>query len=435
MPRADDMPLDPDIAAELELIDATLAGEPVDPAHAELAELALLLVAERPEPAPDYLARLDDRAAARFVSGGPGASGAGDGAAQSEARPTRVRSWWRRPFVPAVAGTALVAAVVTVMLVDSGGGGSATNPVLARPAVSGAGAGVARAPAPVAQSSTTSASGAAPGAASAASGSASAPAASPSGSAPAPAASPSAPASSAELQPPANGRRIVQSAQLSLTAAPAHIDDVAQEVFNVVGLANGIVNSSNVTASSGTDGYAQFQLSVPSDQLPHTMAALSRLRYASVASRTDTTQDVNDQYLSLTHRLADARALRTALLQQLARATSAQQIASLKAQIQDAEASIAGDEAALRGLTRRINFSQISLSINAAAPVPASVGAGRGFTVGHALHDAGRVLSVAAAVAIVALAVLLPMALLVALGLWIAARVRRYRREQALDLA
>jgi hypothetical protein len=206
-------------------------------------------------------------------------------------------------------------------------------------------------------------------------------------------------------------------------------------VFNAVGLAGGIVNSSSVTATSGSDGYAQFQLSIPSSSLAQTMAALSKLHYASVASRTDTSQDVNDQYQAAVRRLADARALRTALLRQLAAATTATQVASLKAQIRDAEASIASDEAGVRSLNQRISYSQVSLSINAAAAPPVPTPSSHGFTIGRAWHDAGRILAVAAGVAIVALAVLVPVALIVALVLWVAALVRRHRREQALDLA
>ena len=144
-------------------------------------------------------------------------------------------------------------------------------------------------------------------------------------------------------------------------------------MFDVVGRENGVVNRSTVTATGGTDGYAQFQLRVPSASLSTTMNLLSRLAYAHVSSRTDDTQDVNDAYVSVTHRLADARALRTALLKQLANAVTQTQIDSLTARIHDAEASIASDEATIRTLNRRINFSQITLSINAAtAPAPVS---------------------------------------------------------------
>ena len=49
-------------------------------------------------------------------------------------------------------------------------------------------------------------------------------------------------------------------------------------------------------------------------------------------------------------------------------------------------------------------------------------------------HDAGRVLVVAAGVALIALAVLVPVGLVVGLALWVAFAIRRRRREQALDL-
>ena len=57
------------------------------------------------------------------------------------------------------------------------------------------------------------------------------------------------------------------------------------------------------------------------------------------------------------------------------------------------------------------------------------------FTLGKAAHDAGRVLTVGAGVALIALAVLVPVGLVAALAWWIGVVVRRRRREHALDLA
>ncbi len=56
---------------------------------------------------------------------------------------------------------------------------------------------------------------------------------------------------------PTTGRKVVQGAQLELTAAPNRIDDVAQEIYDVVGQANGIVENSIVT-QGGPGGYAQL---------------------------------------------------------------------------------------------------------------------------------------------------------------------------------
>jgi hypothetical protein len=225
----------------------------------------------------------------------------------------------------------------------------------------------------------------------------------------------------------------VQSAQLSLSTRPSQVDDVAQQVFDVVSAQNGVVDNSTVSATNSSSGYAQFQLSVPSSNLQQTMSALSRLHNASVVSRTDSSQDITGEVGGAGRRLADARALRTALLRKLAAATTTTEISSLKAQIRDAEASIASDQATLHSLHHKVDNTQISVTINAAS-APGHPVSGGGFTIGRAAHDAGRVLVVAAGVALIALAVLIPLSLLGAIAVWASATVRRRRREQALDL-
>jgi hypothetical protein len=205
-------------------------------------------------------------------------------------------------------------------------------------------------------------------------------------------------------------------------------------VFDVVGTQHGVVNRSNVTAANNSTGYAEFELSVPSANLGQTMAALSRLSGASVLSRTDASQDVTGQLGGAGRRLADARELRTSLLRKLQIATTTAAIDSLDAQIRDVDASIARDQATLRAMHRQVDFSSIQVTINAALAPGHPVAHGGGFTIGRAAHDAGRVLVVAAGVALITLAVLVPVGMLVALGLWLAYTIRRRRREQALDL-
>src|SRR5579875_3598486 len=108
MPNAE--PLEPEVLASLEAIDATLHGDPVDPEHAELAELALILRDERPVPGEAFLARLDRRVEERFA-----------------APPRRSRSWagrWWRVSLPVAAGLAALAVVVTVVAGQLGVSGS-----------------------------------------------------------------------------------------------------------------------------------------------------------------------------------------------------------------------------------------------------------------------------------------------------------------------
>ncbi|MHB1568052.1 MAG: DUF4349 domain-containing protein [Solirubrobacteraceae bacterium] len=238
----------------------------------------------------------------------------------------------------------------------------------------------------------------------------------------------------------------MQSAQLQLAATPGRIDDVAQEVFDVVASVNGIVDSSSVTSGNGSPapgpivvppvpgGGAFFQLRVPSSNLSQALAQLSRLRYANVVSRTDSTQDITGQVGRAGMQLAEARALRRSLLNQLAAATTTEQVDALKIKLRDVDASIASRLSTLNGLKRQVAYSKIALTVQAVTPVP-KPSHNSGFTLGRAAHDAGRVLVVVAGVALIVLAALVPVALLAALGIWIGLALRRRRREQALDAA
>jgi hypothetical protein len=418
MKRVEDTPIDPEVAAALDAIDATLAGEAVDPEHAELAELALLLSAARPQPDPAFASSLDQRVAHRF--------------AWTQAAPRRRRTWWT--LSPAWGG-GLVAAglVIAVVLAVGGGGGSssatfnvAPSPGNASSASSSAGSAPARTLAP-AHNGTPA--GRTQGSASSASGK----------SAPKLLSNPGvygpAVTSTGAPTPPSSGRKIIQSAQLSLNAPPQRLETVAQEVFNVVGAQHGYVQHSTVTASGGPNAYAQFQLSVPSGNLAQAMSQLSQLRYASVSTRTDATQDVNNQYVGDLRRLADAKALRTALLKRLGQAVTTEQIDSLNQQIHDTDQSISADQATLNKLNHQVDYTQVQVTINGAVIAAHHKSGGKGFTLGKATHDAGRVLTVAAGVALIALAALVPLLLVAALGLWLLTTVRRRRREQALDLA
>jgi hypothetical protein len=407
-------------------VDATLAGEPVDPEYAELAELALILRRERPRTSDAFTARLDERVERRFARPAPAARGTG------------LRRLLGSSLAGLVAATAAVALVVVIA--GSGGGGSSSGasrsssaaaaPATTTAASSASAGGSAAAVSPdVKRAAVPSAESGAHGTASAASAASSASSAS--------SAATSTSASGAAVPSPVipAGRQVVQSAQLQLSAAPDRISDVAQQVFNVVGAEKGFVNSSNVTSGAGNaNAGAYFQLSVPSANLAATLTDLSRLRGAHVVSRTDQTNDITAQVGGAGERLAEARALRRSLLKQLADATTTAQVDSVQARLHDANASIASDLSTLRGLQHQVAYSRISVNIEPAGAPPPVAHQSSGFGIGSAAHDAGRVLVVVAGVGLIVLAVLVPVGLVAAFVAWVGFAIRRRRREQALDL-
>jgi hypothetical protein len=477
-PREHDL-IDPEIAEQLDAIDATLAGDPVDPRFAEVAELALLLAVDRPEaPRPEFAHELDRRVQARFrrVEPAAGASAAAGGGGREGGRARR----WRLTPAWGAAGTALAAVVVGIAVVSSGGGtvggqnvvhgvsyGSAgassarssaatATTQSAAPVLNAAGAGAKRA-APVLGPATHAAAqnpalttpqigaptSAPPvvrrGAAGSTGASRSGGSPSVNGTVFGPASSGGSAASTAAPSPAPvpNGRKIIQSSSLQLGTQASRIDAVAQEVFDVVGAVQGIVDSSNVASTGGPGASAQFRLRIPSGALNQALSALSRLRYANVISRIDNTRDVNSSFVSARRQIADAQAALVGLRQKLAAATTQTDILSLKAQIANENATIKQAQASLQSLNRQVDYSRVYVSIQADGfvPPPVPVSQGGGFGLHQAGHDALRVLQVSAGVALIALAVLIPIGLLAALGWWFGLTVQRRRRERALDLA
>jgi hypothetical protein len=402
--------------------------------QSDYSDVALMLASVREWPADDFARDLDERVARRFAPEASAAAGGGRGGATGRVARGRLPRWAAGPAV------ALVAGVVAAVVVVSGGGlnSSPSRPNNGPPAFNSSqpsqNAGVSHAgnyralqkEQPTVLNAQHSASGSASGSAGAA--------------------TPSTTFSNSpgvinatSTAPVAPGAKQIQSAQISLTTPNDHVDEVAQGVFQVVGDEHGTVQSSHITAAArGTGGgYASFSLSIPTGNLQTTMTDLSRLHFAAVQSRTDSSQNVSHQYNSDQRRLSDAQALRSSLLKQLQTAYTQSDIDSIKAQLKLAEQQITSWQNTLGSLQHRIGYSNVSVQINEnGLPfVPVTRHQSSGFTIGRAGHDALHVLVVSAGVALIALAVMIPVGLVAALLMWLWVWLRQRRREHALDSA
>jgi hypothetical protein len=356
----------------LEALDSALAGRPVPPDLAELGELAVLVRDERPLPAPAFAAALDARAADRFP------------------RPRRRRAPGPPFLGPALAAAAcllLVAGLVAVPRLGSDGD---------EPASGGAsGTALQRESAP-----------------------------------PEPLASPPAPPGGSPRSDGVGRRRVERSAALTLAAPPAELEDVADGVVRITDAAGGFVQSSSVTSGGRGASGGELTLRIPASGLQAALADLSRL--AHVRERSQRTLDITRLSVSARDRLADARAERASLRRRLAQADTDEEAARLRAQLRRASRRVAVAGRDVARAENRARFATVTVSLVADRSAAAPGGTGR-WTPADALGDALRVLEVAAGVAVVALAVALPLGLLGG-SAWLAARHgMRRRRERALD--
>jgi hypothetical protein len=382
--------MDPSTRRELEALDAALAGRPVDPSDEELASLAVALREERPLPRPEFALDLDLRARDGF----PEAE-----AARPAPRPKRVLAVRRRWAL--ALGTAASLFIVATAVLTSGGGDQVRT--------------ASRDAAPVTERPSSLESGD------------SAPSAAGGASTARPDIAP-VPLPPAEVAPRARDRKVERGAALTLSTPRDQVEDVADGAIRVTDRHGGFVLASSVSSGEGTKAGATLDLRIPSTRLQPALADLSEL--AHVRARTQEARDITAAFTSPRRRLADALAERRGLLRQLARADTPNETAAVRSRLRAVNRRIDRVQAELRRLRDRVSFAAVSVAIEPGG----DSGDGGGWSLGDAADDALGVLRAVLGAALVALAVLVPAALLGGVA-WLAYSgwVRR-RRESALEM-
>ena len=388
-----------------------------------IEELSVELRELREVPSEEFAAKLDARAAEGFARR-PGAEGSLSSLPGRLA--ARLRgSGPRRRLLPALAGATTVIVVATGVVVSVGDNGDPSAPTQISRTTDGSGAaettgagqaGSAGGEAEVFTPPESKVTDGDEGGAAALSAPSQIPV------------PPSVPSPGPGAAPGARNRQVERSAELTLGTDPERVQDVAAKTIDIVGRYRGIVLSSSTRDGAEGAAGANFELLIPSARLSPALADLSEL--AEVRSRNENTLDITAPFVSARERLRDARAEAEGLLRQLAEATTEAERESVKAQLQIVRGRIAAFRSQKQRLERRADFSRVSLQIVSGEATVFPGAADDEWTIGDALEDAGRVLAVAAGVALIAAAVMLPLAILAAAA-WAARRVylRRARAQ------
>jgi hypothetical protein len=387
--------LDPAVVAELEALEAALAGDPSsDPS---LATLVRDVRADAPTMAPAFRAQLDESVEREFARGTSGAR---------RSRLPRVSlGGGRRALLPALGFAGCLLAALIAVVLGVGGGGTSDDS-----ASSGAGE-IATQAAPAERQSS--------GAGAGANG------AGPSTDLAAPSTKATPPAA-----PSASGRRVERTTRLELSTTD--VQRVADGVVRATQSVGGFVQLSQVRTGDGQGG-ASFVLRVPTAKLDDALASLSKLGH--VRALEQSADDITGAYDSASARLADARAERRGLLRALGKATTAEQITSLRARIADNRRALQRLQRSFNSVRRRADLATIQVDVVGRPRKQAPAPSGGAWTPGDAAHDAVRVLEVSAGVALIALAVLIPLGILGVAARFAAGAHGRRRREAAISSA
>jgi hypothetical protein len=360
-----------------------------------MPDLEMLLRDVRPEPDPVWAEKLDAKVAARFPGPVP---------AWKQKLHTLRDHFAALTLVTASTAALMLVLVVVVKNVNTGGGDENTSASSgsssAIPEVtSGSGSSVDSAASPKKSKPTTGASG------------------------------------SAALPPPAaggsaGGRAVLSNAALTHTTRPDEVEDTTDRAIRITDTLGGFVQSST-TSMRGSTASAELTLKLPSDKLDAGIAQLSKLGH--VSSRSQQAEDVTDQRDQLEAAVRDARADRDGLRSRLAKATTDKQRDRLRAQLNRASRRVTSAERRVAELNNTVSYATVDLTVRGRRSSEETAVPGDRWTPGDALGDAGRVLEVIAGVLVIGLAILLPIAILIALAGFANRGLTRRRRERALE--
>jgi hypothetical protein len=230
----------------------------------------------------------------------------------------------------------------------------------------------------------------------------------------------------------AAGRDIERSAYVVLGTKPGEVSSAAAKVYEAVHAANGVVLHSKVQSGSAGATGAYFDLLIPSRKLDDTLAAFSQI--AEVRERHDATNDITAPTVGAAEELRDSNATIEGLLKELGDTETEVERESVETRLREERRHHAAIRTRLDQLEKRASMSEVTVRIvtdHGAGVTPPSKGDGS-WGVGDALHDAGHILTIAAGVTLIGLAILGPIAL-IALAFWLANRFRiRRLRERTL---
>jgi hypothetical protein len=229
------------------------------------------------------------------------------------------------------------------------------------------------------------------------------------------------------LSAPLDNRAVERSATLVLGAAPGDVADDSAEVFEVVRAHDGIVMSSSTREGEPGRAGARFELLIPSARLGDALGELSGID--KVLSRHEATADITAPTVNVAELLRDSKARIDSLLGQLEGAETESEREAVETELSQERRHRAALRAQLQHLQQRADLSRVLVRIETGAQEESGSGGGT-WGVDDALGDAGQILAVAAAVTVVGLAILGPIAL-IALLAWLTHRawVRRERRR------
>jgi len=225
-------------------------------------------------------------------------------------------------------------------------------------------------------------------------------------------------------------RKVAMETDITLGTEPGNVQDASNEIVDVVDDHNGIVLDSSVKDGPAGEAGAHFSLLIPSAQLESAVSDLSGV--ADLRSRSQETEDITAPTLTVQDSLRDARARVDSLVKELAGATTDEDRARIEDELAAGRRQASRLNTKLNRLERRASLTPVSVKVETGGDTSSSDD-DSSWGISDAFDDAGRMLGVSAGVALIALAIAIPIGLIVLIALALNRAWIRHSRRRALE--
>jgi hypothetical protein len=230
--------------------------------------------------------------------------------------------------------------------------------------------------------------------------------------------------------PAAKGNRdVALEAEITLGTDPDGVQEVANKVVEVTDDHNGIIMDSKVADGEEGRAGASFSLLIPSGQIESAVADLSGI--ADLKARSQELTDITAPTSRAEDAVADSKAKIASLLGELEQTYDEDERAALEQRIRWERSDLRWAETRLNQLERRADYTPVAVRVETGGDSVSDDESSWGLS--DAIDDAGKLLGIAAGVTLLALAVAIPIGIVVLIALAINRAWVRHSRRRALE--
>jgi hypothetical protein len=223
-------------------------------------------------------------------------------------------------------------------------------------------------------------------------------------------------------------RKVIRTGRIDLVVAT--YDEARAKLDAILKAAGGYVDSTNVQHYQGAVSNATLVLRIPQDAFGSIMPKLREL--GEIASESTAAEDVTDQYVDISARLASAKTLEKRLLELATdKSSGVEALLAVERELARVRGEIESYEGRMRQWNDQISMSTLTLSLSTKAPaIAASPEPSLGHKISSGFHDSIAALQNFGSWLAVSGTALLPWMLLIIPGFVFGRRAyRRYAKQ------